>query len=198
MNFKNPFFNGFFLLAIWSFALALLTQRLGRSITLNIIQHQVEYSLPTDTIQSAGQPQDFSVSAYFSLVMLVLSLLPYRLILLKIAQSIFILTQGILVAIDIHLLQTWNSRFNLMALNMLQFPEATLQSLSNGQIWSAVLLLLALGVLAFFAAKALSKLFNPPDVQWKFSPWPILLLLPLALAARGGWQKIPLNTADAH
>lgn len=198
MNFKNPLKNGFFLLAIWSFALALLTQRLGRSITLNIIQHQVDYSLPTDTIQSAGQLQDLSVSAYFSLVMLVLSLLPYRLILLKIVQSIFILTQGILVAIDIHLLQTWNSRFNLMALNMLQFPEATLQSLSNGQIWSAVLLLLALGVLAFFAAKGLFKLFTPPDVQWKFSPWPIMLLLPLALAARGGWQKIPLNTADAH
>lgn len=190
--------NGFFLLALWSFALAMLSQRLGRTITLKVIQQQVLFKLPTDQIQAAGLTQDMAVAGYFALLMLALSCLPFKRILLPVVQSVFIITQGLLVTIDIHLLQTWNSRFNQLAINMLQFPEATLQSLSNGQRWWAALCLMVLGLLAYFAAKGLSKLTSQPNVQFKPSIWILVVLLPLAAAARGGWQKIPLNTAAAH
>jgi len=109
---KNPLKNGFFLLALWSFALAMLTQRLGRSLTLNAIQQQLVYELPANQIQQAGFSQDISVAAYYSLLVLLCALLPYRKPIIQTIQFLFIVTQGVLVAIDIHLLQTWNSRFN--------------------------------------------------------------------------------------
>ena len=195
---KNPLKNGFFLMALWSFALAMLTQRLGRSITLNVIQQQLLYKIPTQQIQSAGFSQDLSVAAYFALAMVLLSLLPFRTKLLSVFQSAFIISQGLLIAIDIHLLQTWNSRFNQLAVNMLQFPQATLQSLSNSQHISIVLLIVGLCAVAFFAAKAIVKLIDNQETQWKPSLWIAVAIVPLTITARGGWQKIPLNTAAAH
>lgn len=190
--------NGFFLVALWSFALAMLTQRLGRSITLMAIQNQLDYSLPTDTIQAAGLSQDLSVSAYFTLLMLLMSVIPYRMIWLQLFQSLFIVLQGLLIAIDIQLLQTWNSRFNQLAINMLQFPEATLQSLSTAQLWRIILLVASIITLTILLAKGLNRLLNRPNTQFKFNYWLIAMVLPLAAASRGGLQKIPLNSAAAH
>jgi hypothetical protein len=116
--FKNPLKNGFFLLALWSFALAMLSQRLGRSFTLNAIQQQVVYELPANQIQQAGLSQDLSVAAYYALVILLFALFPFRKPIIQIVQSLFIVVQALLIAIDIHLLQTWNSRFNQLALTM--------------------------------------------------------------------------------
>ncbi|MEK0439423.1 MAG: hypothetical protein RLZZ504_339, partial [Bacteroidota bacterium] len=190
--------NGFFLVALWSFALAMLTQRLGRSITLMAIQNQLDYSLPTDTIQAAGLSQDLSVSAYFTLLMLLTSVIPYRLIWLQLFQSLFIVLQGLLIAIDIQLLQTWNSRFNQLAINMLQFPEATLQSMSTAQLWRIILLLASIFAITILLAKGLQRLLNLPSTQFKFNYWLIAMVLPLVAATRGGLQKIPLNSAAAH
>lgn len=190
--------NGFFLVALWSFALAMLTQRLGRSITLMAIQNQLDYSLPTDTIQAAGLSQDLSVSAYFALLMLLTSVIPHRIIWLQLFQSLFLVFQGLLIAIDIPLLQTWNSRFNQLAINMLQFPEATLQSLSTAQLWRVILLLVSIFAFTILLAKGLNRLLNRPSTQFKFNYWLIAMVLPLAAATRGGIQKIPLNSAAAH
>lgn len=190
--------NGFFLVALWSFALAMLTQRLGRSITLMAIQNQLDYSLPTDTIQAAGLSQDLSVSAYFALFMLLMSVIPHRMIWLQLFQSLFIVLQGLLIAIDIQLLQTWNSRFNQLAINMLQFPEATLQSISTAQLWRVILLIASIFAITILLAKGLKRLLNLPNTEFKFNYWLIAMVLPLAAATRGGLQKIPLNSAAAH
>lgn len=190
--------NGFFLLALWSFALALLTQRLGRTLTLQIIQSQVYYSLPLNQIQSAGLSQDLSVAAYYAVLMVLLSCLPYRKTVLTSVQSLFLLFQGLLMAIDVNLLQTWNSRFNQLALNMLQFPKASWQSLSTNQQFTSILLLVSLLLVAWLFSKGLIILLNKPEANFKPSPWIIVSLLPLIVIARGGFQKIALNHAAAH
>lgn len=190
--------NGFFLLALWSFALALLTQRLGRTLTLQIIQSQVYYSLPLNQIQSAGLSQDLSVAAYYAVLMVLLSCLPYRKTVLTSVQSLFLLFQGLLMAIDVNLLQTWNSRFNQLALNMLQFPKASWQSLSTNQQFTSILLLVSLLLVAWLFSKGLIILLNKPEANFKPSPWIIVALLPLIVIARGGFQKIALNHAAAH
>lgn len=190
--------NGFFLVALWSFALAMLAQRLGRSITLMAIQNQLDYSLPTETIQAAGLSQDLSVSAYFTLLMLLMSVIPHRMIWLQLFQSLFLVFQGLLIAIDIPLLQTWNSRFNQLAINMLQFPEATFQSLSTAQLWRVIFLVASIIAFTILLAKGLKRLLNLPNTQFKFNYWLIAMVLPLVAASRGGLQKIPLNSAAAH
>ena len=195
---KNPLKNGFFLLALWSFALAMLTQRLGRSLTLNAIQQQLVYELPANQIQQAGFSQDISVAAYYSLLVLLCALLPYRKPIIQTIQFLFIVTQGVLVAIDIHLLQTWNSRFNQLAIHMLQFPEATLQSLSTSQRWMALVFILLLLCIAILKSKALTVLLNKQQPQFKPSILILFAAIPLLIAARGSVKKIPLNTAAAH
>lgn len=190
--------NGFFLLALWSFALALLTQRLGRTLTLQIIQSQVFYSLPLNQIQAAGMSQDLAVAAYYAVFMVLLSCLPHRKRVLVSFQSLFLLFQGLLMAIDVNLLQTWNSRFNQLALNMLQFPKASWQSLSTNQQFTSILLLVSLLLVAWLFSKGLIILLNKPEANFKPSPWIIVALLPLIVVARGGFQKMALNHADAH
>jgi len=190
--------NGFFLLALWSFALAMLSQRLGRSFTLNAIQQQVVYELPANQIQQAGLSQDLSVAAYYALVILLFALFPFRKPIIQTVQSLFIVVQALLIAIDIHLLQTWNSRFNQLALTMLQFPEATLQSLSTAQRWMIGAFVIIIGILVYLLAKALTILLNKQQPQFKPSVWILVAVVPMLIAARGSLKKIPLNTAAAH
>ena len=185
-------------MALWSFALAMLTQRLGRSLTLNAIQQQLVYELPANQIQQAGFSQDISVAAYYSLLVLLCALLPYRKPIIQTIQFLFIVTQGVLVAIDIHLLQTWNSRFNQLAIHMFQFPEATLQSLSTSQRWMGLVFIFLLLGIAILKSKALKVLLNKQQPQFKPSIWILFAAIPLLIAARGSVKKIPLNTAAAH
>ena len=84
----------------------MLSQRLGRSFTLNAIQQQVVYELPANQIQQAGLSQDLSVAAYYALVILLFALFPFRKPIIQTVQSLFIVVQALLIAIDIHLLQT--------------------------------------------------------------------------------------------
>jgi hypothetical protein len=102
------------------------------------------------------------------------------------------------MAIDVNLLQTWNSRFNQLALNMLQFPKASWQSLSTNQQFTSILLLVSLLLVAWLFSKGLIILLNKPEANFKPSPWIIVSLLPLIVIARGGFQKIALNHAAAH
>ncbi len=190
--------NGFFLLALWSFALALLTQWLGRTLSINQIQHQLDHHLPADQIQQAGFLQDLSISAYYTLLILLVSWLPSRWRIVEIVQSLFVITQGLLITVDIHLLQTWSSRFNQLAINMMQFPGATLQSMSVQQKIAAIVLLLGLIVVSWLLTVGLKQLRNNPSVSQKPTLWLLLPVILLAVMARGGVKKIPLNTGAAH
>ncbi|MFN6046462.1 MAG: hypothetical protein ACK45C_00470, partial [Bacteroidota bacterium] len=120
-----------------------------------------------------------SVAAYYALVILLFALFPFRKPIIQTVQSLFIVVQALLIAIDIHLLQTWNSRFNQLALTMLQFPEATLQSLSTAQRWMIGAFVMIIGILVYLLAKALTILLNKQQPQFKPSVWILVAVVPM-------------------
>jgi phosphoglycerol transferase MdoB-like AlkP superfamily enzyme len=196
--FKNPLKNGFFLLALWSFSLAMLTQRLGRSLTIQALQNETIFELDALKIQWHGLLQDVSVSSYYTLLVCLISLLPWRIRLLQMIQSLFLISQGLLFALDLNLLLTWDSRFNALALSMVQFPAGTLQSLSFQNLCFISLFFIGLVILSWIINKALKIVIQPNDVSFKQPIWLLFIVGFAAVGIRGGVGKVPLNIGSSH
>ena len=196
--FKNPLKNGFFLLALWSFSLAMLTQRLGRSLTIQALQNETIFELDALKIQWHGLLQDVSVSSYYTLLVCLISLLPWRIRLVQMIQSLFLISQGLLFALDLNLLLTWDSRFNALALSMVQFPAGTLQSLSFQNLCFISLFFIGLVILSLIINKALKIVIQPNDVSFKQPIWLLFIVGFAAVGIRGGVGKVPLNIGSSH
>jgi hypothetical protein len=196
--FKNPLKNGFFLLALWSFSLAMLAQRLGRSLTIQALQNETIFELDALKIQWHGLLQDVSVSSYYTLLVCLISLLPWRIRLVQMIQSLFLISQGLLFALDLNLLLTWDSRFNTLALSMIQFPAATLQSLSFQNLCLISLFFICLVVISWLLNKALKIVIQPNAVSFKQPIWLLFVVGFAVVGIRGGVGKVPLNIGSSH
>jgi hypothetical protein len=196
--FKNPLKNGFFLLAIWSFALAMLSQRLGRSLTIQAIQNESIAELDAFNIQWHGLSQDVSVASYYTLLICLIALFPWRIRLVQIVQSLFLISQGLLFALDLNLLLTWDSRFNALALSMVQFPAGTLQSLSFQNLCFLSALVIGLFVISWLLNKALKLVIQPNLVSFKQPIWLLLTLVLSVIGIRGGVGKVPIGMGSSH
>jgi hypothetical protein len=196
--FKNPLKNGFFLLGLWSFSLAMLTQRLGRSLTIQALQNETIFELDALKIQWHGLLQDVSVSSYYTLLVCLISLLPWRIRLVQMVQSLFLISQGLLFALDLNLLLTWDSRFNALALSMVQFPAGTLQSLSVQNLCLISLFFICLVVISWLLNKALKIVIQPNDVSFKQPIWLLFIVGFAVVGIRGGVGKVPLNIGSSH
>ncbi len=196
--FKNPLKNGFFLLALWSFSLAMVTQRLGRSLTIQALQNETIFELDALKIQWHGLLQDVSVSSYYTLLVCLISLLPWRIRLVQMIQSLFLISQGLLFALDLNLLLTWDSRFNALALSMIQFPAATLQSLSFQNLCLISLFFICLVVISWLLNKALKIVIQPNAVSFKQPIWLLFVVGFAVVGIRGGVGKVPLNIGSSH
>jgi phosphoglycerol transferase MdoB-like AlkP superfamily enzyme len=196
--FKNPLKNGFFLLALWSFSLAMLTQRLGRSLTIQALQNETIFELDALKIQWHGLLQDVSVSSYYAMLACLIALFPWRLRLVQMIQSLFLISQGLLFALDLNLLLTWDSRFNALALSMVQFPAGTLQSLSFQNLCFISLFFICLVVISWLLNKALKIVIQPNDVSFKQPIWLLFVVGFAVVGIRGGVGKVPLNIGSSH
>jgi phosphoglycerol transferase MdoB-like AlkP superfamily enzyme len=196
--FKNPLKNGFFLLALWSFSLAMLTQRLGRSLTIQALQNETIFELDALKIQWHGLLQDVSVSSYYAMLACLIALFPWRLRLVQLIQSLFLISQGLLFALDLNLLLTWDSRFNALALSMVQFPAGTLQSLSFQNLCFISLFFICLVVISWLLNKALKIVIQPNDVSFKQPIWLLFVVGFAVVGIRGGVGKVPLNIGSSH
>lgn len=190
--------NGFFLLALWSFSLAMLTQRLGRSLTIQALQNETIFELDALKIQWHGLLQDVSVSSYYAILACLIALFPWRLRLVQMVQSLFLISQGLLFALDLNLLLTWDSRFNALALSMVQFPAGTLQSLSFQNLCFISLFFIGLVILSWIINKALKIVIQTNAVSFKQPIWLLFIVGFAAVGIRGGVGKVPLNIGSSH
>jgi len=190
--------NGFFLLALWSFSLAMLTQRLGRSLTILALQNETIFELDALKIQWHGLLQDVSVSSYYAMLACLIALFPWRLRFVQMVQSLFLISQGLLFALDLNLLLTWDSRFNALALSMVQFPAGTLQSLSFQNLCLISLFFICLVVISWLLNKALKIVIQTNDVSFKQPIWLLFIIGFAALGIRGGVGKVPTNIGSSH
>lgn len=190
--------NGFFLLAIWSFALAMLSQRLGRSLTIQAVQNESIVELNTFNIQWYGLSQDVSVASYYTILACLIALLPWRVRIVQMVQSLFLISQGLLFALDLNLLLTWDSRFNALALSMIQFPVGTWQSLSFQNLCFLSSLIIGLVMISWVLNKALKIVIQTNEVSFKQPIWLLLIVGLAALGIRGGVGKVPTNIGSSH
>lgn len=194
----NPLKNGFFLVALWSFGLAFLLQRWGRYITIDLVQQQVVGQLNEQMMQSNGIYQDISVACYYSLIVLLIGLLPWRLLLIQWLQGLFVFSQCLLFLTDINLLHAWNSRINELAISMIFFPNAIIQSLSHREWLCVVCIVPVLLFVLWLLAKAVERMLQNNDAHFRGFGWWAIMFTGAAVGARGGIQKIPLNIGNAH
>ena len=176
----------------------MLTQRLGRTLTIEAIQNQEVLELNSEAMHSHGLLQDLSVASYFTLIICLFALLPFRIRFVQILQTLIMVLQGLLLLLDIHLLKVWNSRCNQLSISMFKYPQATIQSLSSQQILGIASASVALIVLALILAYLLKKLLNQPQITFKnpFCLLPIFVFM--VIGARGGISKVPIGVGSAH
>lgn len=176
----------------------MLTQRLGRSLTIQALQNETIFELDALKIQWHGLLQDVSVSSYYTLLVCLMSLLPRRIRLVQMIQSLFLISQGLLFALDLNLLLTWDSRFNALAWSMMQFPAATLQSLSVQNLCLISLFFIGIVILSLIINKALKIVIQLNDVSFKQPIWLLFIVGFAAVGIRGGVGKVPLNIGSSH
>lgn len=176
----------------------MLTQRLGRSLTILALQNETIFELDALKIQWHGLLQDVSVSSYYAMLACLIALFPWRLRLVQMVQSLFLISQGLLFALDLNLLLTWDSRFNALALSMVQFPAGTLQSLSFQNLCLISLFFICLVVISWLLNKALKIVIQTNDVSFKQPIWLLFIIGFAALGIRGGVGKVPINIGSSH
>ena len=147
---KNPLKNGFFLMSLISFGLALLSQWLGRTLLMCIHSNPKIPSTIKPVLQSAGWPQDISIASYYTIIVVLLLLLPKRAYFIAGFQSLFLFLQSLVLLVDYYLLKTWSCKINRQALDYLSYPQEIINSIATEDKLYIILGILILCISLFF------------------------------------------------
>lgn len=190
--------NGFFLMSLISFGLALLSQWLGRTLLIYIHSNPNIPSIIKPVLQSAGWLQDISIASYYTIIVVLLLLLPKRAYFIAGFQSLFLFLQSLVLLVDYYLLKTWSCKINRQALDYLSYPQEIINSIATEDKLYIILGLLILCISLFFLGKLTLYLCRYPQLQFS-SKWILIPLMVLCvIGARGGIHNIPLSLGSAQ
>ncbi len=119
----------------------------------------------------------------------------------KVYTFIALLIFSLLVTSELGIYPEWKTKMPYKALNYLLNPSEIYNSASSGTFFLLIFIFIILltGGYLLYSRFFYLRITNPPSKRFLYTPIFAIVIFPLlGLAARGGWQQIPINQSEAY